>query len=71
LQGAYVIRRLGDINDYPICSWLVAQAFAKAGETFGVPPGAADPDDIWDYVTAHRQKYEMLHPLAPLADLKQ
>lgn len=71
LQGAYVFRRLGGINDYPICSWLVAQAYAKAGETFGVPPGAASPDDIWDYVTAHPKKYLMLHPLAPLVPPKQ
>ena len=71
LQGAYVFRRLGGINDYPMCSWLVAHAFAKAGETFGVPPGAASPDDIWDYVTAHPEKYEMLHRLAPLADPKR
>jgi hypothetical protein len=71
LQGAYVFRRLGGINDYPICSWLVAQAYAKAGETFGVPPGAASPDDIWDYVTAHPKKYQMLHPLAPLVPPKQ
>jgi hypothetical protein len=55
----------------PVCSWLVAQAYAKAGETFGVPPGAASPDDIWDYVTAHPKKYLMLHPLAPLVPPKQ
>jgi hypothetical protein len=71
LQGAYVFRRLGGINDYPICSWLVAQAYAKAGETFGVPPGAASPDDIWDYVTAHPEKYQMVRSLAPLVPPKQ
>jgi hypothetical protein len=66
LQGAYVFRRLGGINDYPICSWLVAHAFAKAGEIFGKPPDAADPDDIWDFIQTHPQKYRMLWPLSPL-----
>ena len=66
LQGAYVFRRLGGINDYPICSWLVARAFAKAGETFGTPPDAADPDDIWDFINAQPEKYRMLWPLSPL-----
>lgn len=66
LQGAYFFRRLGGINDYPICSWLVAHAYAKVGETFGVPPGAASPDDIWDYVTTHLAEYQMVRALSPL-----
>jgi hypothetical protein len=53
LQGAYVFRRLGRMDDYPICSWLVAHAYGKAGVNFGVPPGAATPDDIWDHLVAH------------------
>jgi len=71
LQGAYVFRRLGGINDYPICSWLVAHAYAKAGETFGGPPGAASPDDIWDFINAHPEKYRMLRPLSPLMPAKR
>lgn len=70
LQGAYVFRRLGGISDYPICSWLVAHAFAKAGETFGVEPDAADPDDVWDFVNAHSEKYKMLWTLSPLTSSK-
>jgi hypothetical protein len=53
LQGAYVFRRLGRMDDYPICSWLVAHAYAEAGVSFGVAAGAATPDDIWDHVTRH------------------
>jgi len=71
LQGAYVFRRLGGINDYPICSWLVADAFAKAGEKFGVEPDAANPDDIWDFINARPEKYRMLWPLSPLIPPKR
>ncbi len=63
LLGAYVFRRLARNGNYPICSWLVAHAFAKAGKNFGVAPGAANPDDIWDFVQANPDKYERIHPL--------
>ena len=66
LQGAYFFRRLGGIDDYPICSWVVAKSYAKADKTFGVPPGAASPDDIWDFVTRHPQRYMMVRSLGPL-----
>ena len=65
-QGAYVARRLTNSDNYPICSWLVAQAYAEVGADFGVEPGAASPDDIWDFVTQNTDKYEMVHPLLPL-----
>jgi hypothetical protein len=67
LQGAYVFRRLGRMDDYPICSWLVAHAFGKVGIDFGVDSGAATPDDIWDYVTAHPEQFRPVRPLEPLA----
>ena len=66
LQGVYLFRRLAGIDRYPICSWVVAHAFLKAGRDFGVPAGAADPDDIWDYVVAHPDRYVRVHPLARL-----
>jgi hypothetical protein len=66
LQGAYVFRRLTREDRYPICSWVVAHAFAAAGKHFGVEPGAATPDDIWDFVTTHWDAYEEVLPLAPL-----
>ena len=68
LQGAYVFRRLAGVDRYPICSWVVAHAFLKAGRSFGVAPGAADPDDIWDYVVSHRTRYARILPLAPLPE---
>jgi len=70
LQGAYFFRRLGGIDDYPICSWVVAKAYAKAGKTFGVAPGAASPDDLWDFVTRHPHRYMMVRELGPLISAK-
>jgi hypothetical protein len=66
LLGAYGFRRLARMDKYPICSWLVAHSFAKAHKHFGVEPGAANPDDIWDFVQEHPAIYEPVHPLQPL-----
>lgn len=63
LQGAYVFRRLANQDRYPICSWLVAYSFAAADKHFGVEPGAAEPDDIWDFVTTHPDVYREIVPL--------
>jgi hypothetical protein len=68
LQGVYLFRRLANNGDYPICSWLVAHAFAEAGKNFGVEPGAAEPDDIWDFVTANKDKYACVHRLVQLRE---
>ena len=69
LLGSYVFRRLTQDPHYPICSWLVAHAYAAAGKHFGVAPGAAQPDDIWDFVTGHPQTYQCIRPLTPLESL--
>jgi len=66
LQGAYVFRRLANQDRYPICSWVVAYAFAAAGKDFGVDPGAATPDDIWDFVKGNPDKYREVVALGPL-----
>jgi hypothetical protein len=63
LQGMYVFRRLTNNDNYPICSWVVAHAFKKAEKYFGVDPGAASPDDIWDFVTENKDKYACIYPL--------
>lgn len=64
LLGAYVFRRLGRMDRYPICSWLVAQAYYEAtGWTFGCSPGEAQPDDIWDFCEARPHLYECVRPL--------
>ena len=67
LTGAYVFRRLTSDSRYPICSWLVAHAYAKAGYTFGTDPGAADPDDIWDFVDKKPEYYQRIVELGPLS----
>ena len=69
LQGAYVFRRLTNDDRYPICSWLVACSFAKAGKTFGVEPGAASPDDIWDFCTREKDKYVEILKLGRMAEV--
>ena len=71
LQGAYVFRRLTGSDKYPICSWLVAQAFAFVGKDFGVKPGAATPDDIWDFCMSHPDKYQILVPLGNLDEFRR
>lgn len=68
LQGAYVFRHLARMDKYPICSWLVAHSFARAGKHFGVPPGAASPDDIWDFIQCHPDIYTEVYPLGLLDD---
>ncbi|MEQ1856107.1 MAG: hypothetical protein ABL963_06545 [Longimicrobiales bacterium] len=66
LQGAYVFRRLTNQDRYPICSWVVAWAFAEAGKHFDVEPGAATPDDIWDFVTGNPDRYREVVALGRL-----
>ncbi len=64
--GVYFFRRLARMDDYPICSWLVAHSFEAAGKNFGLPPGKASPDDIWDFVITNPEKYRVVHSLGPL-----
>lgn len=66
LTGAYVFRRLTSSSRYPICSWLVAHVYAAAGKHFGVSPGAANPDDIWDFVEKKPGYYERIIELGSL-----
>jgi len=69
LLGAYVFRRLVPGKRYPICSWLVADAFSAADKNFGVRPGEAEPDHIWDYVNSTEHgHYVQVYPLKRLAD---
>lgn len=66
LGGRYVARRLTGMGRYPICSWVVADAYAAAGLDFGVPVGQAQPDDIWDFCIANPDKYTLIHSLGRL-----
>ncbi len=62
LLGVYLFRRLAG-NRYLICSWLVAHSFRKAGLFFGVEPGEAQPDDIWDFIQESPDRYREVRPL--------
>ena len=66
LLGVYFFRRFTSSNDYPICSWLVAHAYSKAGKNFGCDAGAAEPDDIWDFVNQNFKKYKQIYPLTSI-----
>ncbi len=68
LQGAYVFRKLTQEDNYPICSWLVAHAFKAADKHFGVDPGEANPDDIWDFVIKNKDKYVKVRELKPIPE---
>ena len=54
------------MDNYPICSWVVAHAFKKVEKHFGVAAGAANPDDIWDFVIENPDKYACVYPLKQL-----
>ena len=68
LLGAYVFRRFANMERYPICSWLVADAFKEVGQGFGVESvGAASPDDIWDFIQKHGDMFDSVRPLESLS----
>jgi hypothetical protein len=56
-RDVYAFRRLARIDWAPICSYLVAKGYGTVGRHFGVAENAATPDDIWDFVRAHPEKY--------------
>ena len=66
-SNVYLFRRLIPGNKYPICSWVVADAFAEAGKDFSAEVGMATPDDICDFVVKNTDKYEEIHPLKLLS----
>lgn len=65
-RHAYLFRRMARMDSYPICSWVLAYAYAGIGKGFGVPPWAAQPDDIWDWIARHREIYNCVKALGPL-----
>lgn len=50
LSGRPMLTSLSFMESFPICSYLVGKVYARQGLFFDVPPGAASPDDIDDYV---------------------
>ena len=66
LGGAYFFRRIFNMDKYPICSWVVAYSYHAIGINFGIEPDAAEPDDIWRYVTTHPEEYICIRKLSYL-----
>lgn len=52
-------RKLIGKNNFPICSFLVANAYAQVGLDFGITSNMATPDDILDFALSHPQKYSV------------
>lgn len=50
LFDIYLFRKLCVMDNYPICSWVVAYAYDDIGYRFGVEPKKATPDDIYDHI---------------------
>jgi hypothetical protein len=48
------------IDKTPICSYIVAEAYHRAGLDFGVKASLATPDDIWDFCVSEPDKYSVL-----------
>jgi hypothetical protein len=52
------------IDDRPICSFLIALAFEKAGLTFGIEGRSADPDEMMDYCLENPGNYQpIIYPM--------
>lgn len=66
LGGRYLFRRFARMDRYPICSWVVSYSYDAVNKTFGVPPWAASPDDIWDYCISHPNEFVLIHKLGTL-----
>ena len=48
-KGKKTVSNLLYIDGRPICSYLAAHVFAAGGVSFGMPPAAADPDEMMDH----------------------
>lgn len=60
-REVYAFRRMAGLDRYPICSWLVAEAYGKAlGIQFGLPAAEASPDDIWRYMAARPARWALI-----------
>lgn len=53
-------RNLCQIDDFPICSYLVARSYAEADLDFGIKYSFATPDDIWDFAETNKDKYSII-----------
>jgi hypothetical protein len=65
LQGLNALCRTTWFTDHltmtrkPICSMLVAVAYEAEDLTFGQADKTTSPNDIWNYASAHPEKYSI------------
>jgi hypothetical protein len=58
------VKSLLFVDSRPICSYLVALAYQKAGLTFGIEGRSADPDEMMDYCLSHPGNYlPVIYPM--------
>ncbi len=60
IGGKYFFRRLGRLDNYPICSYVVSSAYKVRGKSFGIANFGASPDDMWDFCITHPDKYQFI-----------
>ncbi len=68
-RDVYFFRRMVRMDNYPICSWMVAFPAKKLGWTFGNPPvdpRFLTPDDIDDEFRNNPGEWEEVRPLSLL-----
>lgn len=68
LGGRYIFRRLTSLSASPICSQLVANAYAALRLGFGASAASISPDDIEDWVATHPEEYFCVLPLQELKE---
>jgi len=60
-KDVYLFRKLGFIEDFPICSWLYAYAYDNIGYRFGgYEPNRIDPDTMRDKMLKS-DEWEMIY----------
>lgn len=69
LGGVTLFRHFAVLDQFPVCSYVVAKSYAEAGYYFGVDAQAADPDDIWDFCVSRRDRFELVRRWSKVAPL--
>ena len=60
------------LDKFPICSYVVAEAYKSIGLDFGVPTTTTTPDDILDFAMENSDKYLIVESTPSLlADIEQ
>lgn len=68
IGGAYIFRRLTNLSASPICSQLIANAYASIRVLFGHSPASISPDDIEDFMMLHPEDWYCVLPLQRLKE---